>query len=767
MTIFTLVAMMFIATFIPGSARADTLNEPMDGTFLPYEINHIPVALGALARDGQGNNYYCIETGATVEFEFGERHIVNDGDRARTLAWLMDHYRDTRDPDAHAAIGWLTHEWFDLLPEKWSVRKDLVLQEFPHIPAKADALLAQAAAKVPDDATVEQHYVQGLRRGAVEVVVRNAQGAVISGIPYELTITGPAVFGNDAQQLRGVSGASAISHQWHATGRGEVKVAVAYEYQQVEQVASGQDFLRYGGASFVNAGGVNFTVRKDFVPTLSTKVDRAVVDPGEPVVDQVTSGVQGGGDQWVPELRLDAVGWYFHDVTHNQLHGPVAASQGESAQAFVKRLHDLGHVPAAYGSAQFTGPGQTRTVTAVTEPGGSTPYEAPIQGGFGTWVWAFERSGLSDEASEYVLSDVVSPFLEVSETNVNRASLSVWSSVTEHSATVGSELTDTITVSGFPDDHGSFEGDERYGYEPDLDLAQVRVWWSGDADEPTDYERYKPAQEEEPVQDEHHRIIGTWDYPAVNGTIRVGGGSPDARGTPVQIDAKQPGWYVFVWSFLGDDRVVPYTSAYDDAWERTKVERFANPLVPSIVTKVDRDAVEPGDPFHDSAHVVGQIDPGSYVAFSAFRVDPKGAGKSDVSGERSETEGLKIIETLQSSQKVALDPTVRTQTVTSPTARTEQPGLVYWQATVVSPQGDVLASHDLGIPGEVVRVLETSPHVETLAQTGMSVMPIATGSILLLAAGLAMFVMARTRGGSSGRSQQTDKRRKARRQVIV
>ena len=41
------------------------------------------------------------------------------------------------------------------------------------------------------------------------------------------------------------------------------------------------------------------------------------------------------------------------------------------------------------------------------------PYLAPVDGGFGTWVWAFERGRQSEQAREYMTQDVVTPFLEI------------------------------------------------------------------------------------------------------------------------------------------------------------------------------------------------------------------------------------------------------------------------------------------------------------------------------------------------------------------
>lgn len=114
-------------------------------------------------------------------------------------------------------------------------------------------------------------------------------------------------------------------------------------------------------------------------------------------------------------------------------------------------------------------------------------------------------------------------------------------------------------------------GDEAYGLKADEPLAQVSVWWAGDPDDPSNDDAYEPSGAGEPTPDRNHRLIGTWDYPAVNGRIRVGGGAEDAHGDPVRIIAESHGWYVFVWKFAGDDRVMSAASRYDDTWEHTRV----------------------------------------------------------------------------------------------------------------------------------------------------------------------------------------------------
>ena len=125
-------------------------------------------------------------------------------------------------------------------------------------------------------------------------------------------------------------------------------------------------------------------------------------------------------------------------------------------------------------------------------------------------MWAFEVEKLSDTARQYIGKDVVSGFLEYTETNSNRARVSVESTVTEHTGVVGSELSDTITVDGFPDDHGSFDGNVKLGIGADRAMAQVSVWWAGDPNDSAGDEAYRPQGETPPAEDSNHRLIGVW-----------------------------------------------------------------------------------------------------------------------------------------------------------------------------------------------------------------------------------------------------------------
>lgn len=181
------------------------------------------------------------------------------------------------------------------------------MRDNPTLRRKVEQMWEEAGSNAPANATVTRTYAEGTRTGRVTVSVTNAQGKTIAGIKYAATLNGPAVFANGSATVTGISGAAPIVYSWKATGEGEVKASVAYDRKQVDvfAVAGGQDLVRYGGSSQVSGKAVNFSVRKEFVPTLGTAVAAKVVDAGQPVVDTVTSGVDDG-DSWASGLELRA-----------------------------------------------------------------------------------------------------------------------------------------------------------------------------------------------------------------------------------------------------------------------------------------------------------------------------------------------------------------------------------------------------------------------------------------------------------------------------
>lgn len=717
-----------------GVAQADTLEWTGKNTYLSYRFDGSPMRIGVLNKDSQGRKYYCIEAGAPANHDVNNVVALPDSFEARRVSWLMGRYSDS-DQRTQAAIGVLAHDYFDHNPAIWGQHKAVIMGQYSDLGGRVDELWNESGRNVPAGADVQQSYLQGIRKGSVKVAIEDTAGSPIAGVTFHVRLSGPAVFDNGSDEVSGVSDSQPIALGWKATGKGDVTAFVTYDRKTLDMVYSGQDYARIGNDERTDAGTIEFKVRKDFKPDILSSVDAKVVNDGQPVSDDLTSTLVGDDNYWVPDMKLTASGWYFAGLRPDQLHGEVTAAQGPNASSvFLNRLAASGYEPVAYGRAEFDRPGQTVRVTATTTADGSQQYRAPA-GGFGTWVWAFERDKQSDEAKEYLIGDSVSSFLEPNETNSNRFRVEVQSSVTEHSASIGAELSDTISVSGFPEDHGDFQGNQNYGFKPDQPLAQVDVWWAGSSDGQQDDAQYRPQGKATPTPDANHRLVGTWDFLAKNGTIRVGGGVPDAHGAPVNIVAQDHGWYVFVWRFAGDDRVKAAASAYDDAWERTRVESFSPQELPMITTHVDKSAVNVGDTFHDVAKVTGDLPVGSYVEFTAY--EPVGKGAPAGSGRK-----------IMDAKRVTIASRHSGVEVSSPDVQVDKPGEVYWQAAVVSKEGDVITAHEVGVREETVTVNDgPEPQSESLAHTGATVLVFAGIGLSALAVGAFMVFAIRRRSG--------------------
>lgn len=724
-------------------AAAVSLEVGPAGTYVNFYHNDEKYDIGVTAQDPAGTHYYyCREINHFTDYEAGDATAMPDDITSRAIGWLIAHYHGKREFYAHGAISMFVHDHYDVDPDVWKQVRVSVLEAYPQLEERMNAYWEEAMRNTPAKAQVESTFTDGQRSGVMTVQVANSAGDPLAGIPYTVTLNGPAEFDEGGTTVSGTSVAGKTEWPWTATGDGLMSFAVEYAVDGLVSVEGAQAFIRAGGKIQARDETDSFEVAKTFKPEVSTKVVSDIVDKGEVIQDVVTSQIaQDHNGTWPEGVTLQATGWYFDGIAHDDFDEPIAPQSGQSAQDFLDYLQSLGYTPSAYGTAQFDGPGQTQTVTAIDA--GGNPYHSVGDAKFGTWLWAFEIDKQSKQAAEYLSEDYVSAFLELREVNSNRMNIDIESTVTEHSALVGAELGDTITVSGFPEDYGSFDGKELYGFEGDNRLAQVTVWWAGDEDNPQNNEQYRPSHAEEPQEDEHHAIVGTWTYPARNGVLRVGGGIPDVDGNPVNITADKPGWYVFVWKFAGDDRISPASSAYDDGWERTYVTEVEaeESKTPMIVTKVSDRTVEVGEEFHDTARVIGEIPEGAYVTFSAY--EPVSADAEPGTGEK-----------LLDEERVALDHTLAAQDVTSSNITASQAGYVYWQATIWDADGTMLATHELGEECETVLVEEVEefeipptnppdsppeePEEPVLPYTGSAIGLVSGIGILTLSVGLLM-----------------------------
>ncbi|MEE1296458.1 MAG: hypothetical protein UHD09_06405 [Bifidobacterium sp.] len=527
--------------------------------------------LGVVGYDSEGRRYYCIEHPTRTDFKEGAATTMPDSAQNRQVATLIHKYQDVPNSQdwAQSALAIVIRDAYDKSTGDygWETARPVVKQAYPDAFERAERMKQEAVAITPDGMNVDMDYDEGWHTGTVNVRVTNAAGEAIDGVTYRVELHGPAVFVDGSTTVTGTSSASGTTLRWRATGDGEVSVTGQVNVPSIERIAGPQELVRLGAFGFVDSASLVVPVWEDLEPTIDTVTDPKVLEAGSEVTDQVTIALAGGA-AWPDGATIRAVGWYFDGLTPDDLADPVDAPADGDADAMLAALKRRGFEPRGTATADFTGGAATATAML---PDGSGPYLTRADSGIGTWVWAVRRADQPDrQVASAMARDVVTGFALAAESNSTRAQPTVETSAWEHSTHVGASLGDTITVAGFPADHGSFEGDGEVGLRPDTAYAKVRVWWAGSGDG-TDDGPYVPSGDEEPEEDEHHRLVGEWQLAAANGTYRFGGGAPDATGEPVRVLATEPGWYVFVWSFAGDDRARPAAGSYADEWERVYV----------------------------------------------------------------------------------------------------------------------------------------------------------------------------------------------------
>ena len=411
------------------------------------------------------------------------------------------------------------------------------------------------------------------------------------------------------------------------------------------------DSGKYIRGSFTDwFGRVAETHVTPFQPEAVSKTDARLALPGDEVTDTITVSSTNGA--W---LRID--GDYIPvvlDGTAYQVPGtlPPLEQPGVPSDATV-----IGEVQVT-----ATGPG-TYTSPEVAHP----------HAGFVTWVWEVRLSGQPDEYRDYIANDWADNYGIPLESTSVRWPISVTSEVREYNVHPNGRAFDTIEVTGFPDNHGDFTGDGYWG--ADLDVITHTV--------------YGPFHTDTVLTDglvlDEAPVLTVLTTPARNGTYRLGYTDAD------QIRPTQPGYYVIVSDFAGDDRVQPFRSSPADILERFYVPQPPVPSVEvSVTTKATPEAFV-GNPISDTAIVDGDVPGGAYLVFRAYGP----YSEQPMMGEEGEPFFI--------SEKIPVDGAGEYESgVTS----VDTAGLVFWVETLHAADGEVLAEGFIGAPGETTIVHE-------------------------------------------------------------
>lgn len=704
------------ATLAGGMLVAGTANA-VDGTGPGYMMRAFHGNVWWLGDNEQilgvmgthnGNPVYCIQIGMPgVNVNSGTWSDVTD-QTSQTAAYMVDRNKGDMSNLTQAAVQYALHEHLDQRPAWWNDAKQhnngLVGGDWNTVAATAARLWKEAEDNLPSSLKASYQYTNAKRKGTINPEIKNGAGQYVSGVPYTITISGPAVFdANGQKKYSGVTTGQEQHIPWTATGNGNATYKISHKVSRAQKLSSPNQDLFGPTDPSTRTADVTFQVSKDFQPTVSTQVGSKIVPRGARVSDRVTSGIKQG-DEWANGVNVTAKGYYY-TLDARQANGLAVLKQNgnEKTADYLNRVAKAYGNPVATADATFSGPGQTQAVTAKNADG--TDYVNPQDGRIGTWVWAILKN--EQTQPDYITADYTDPFGQTTESDVHKTGPNHDSTVLEQYTGLNKDIMDTITIGGLPRDYGQFNTNQTYGFGGDV-KAKIRVWWAGSGTgDRTQDEKFKPNTQAEPAADANHRLLGEWEVPAGNGTYKVGGGRitfrPANAGKAQTVaedvnitatDASQTGYYVFVYDFPGSDRASAFKSAYNDPWERSFVEK--NPATVDLTSNVSAIEVGQGEEFHDVAHINGKVSRGSYVLFTAYDAVP---GRPDTSAAKL-LDAVRVDitdEQADASDKSAFD-------VVSPTVKTDKTGNVYWQAELYNADGEPLATHELGIESETTIV---------------------------------------------------------------
>lgn len=661
-----------------------------------------------VAGTHNGNPVYCIQIGMPgVNVNSGTWSDATD-QTSQTAAYMVDRNKGDMSNLTQAAVQYALHEHLDQRPAWWNDAKQhnngLVGGDWNTVAATAARLWKEAEDNLPSSLKASYQYTNAKRKGTINPEIKNGAGQYVSGVPYTITISGPAVFdANGQKKYSGVTTGQEQHIPWTATGNGNATYKISHKVSRAQKLSSPNQDLFGPTDPSTRTADVTFQVSKDFQPTVSTQVGSKIVPRGARVSDRVTSGIKQG-DEWANGVNVTAKGYYY-TLDARQANGLAVLKQNgnEKTADYLNRVAKAYGNPVATADATFSGPGQTQAVTAKNADG--TDYVNPQDGRIGTWVWVILKN--EQTQPDYITADYVDPFGQATESDVHKTGPNHDSTVLEQYTGLNKDIMDTITIGGFPQDYGQFNTNQAYGFGGDV-KAKIRVWWAGSGTgDRTQDEKFKPNTQAEPAADANHRLLGEWEVPAGNGTYKVGGGRitfrPANAGKAQTVaedvnitatDASQTGYYVFVYDFPGSDRASAFKSAYNDPWERSFVEH--NPATVDLTSNVSASEVGQGEEFHDVAHINGKVSRGSYVLFTAYDAVP---GRPDTSAAKL-LDAVRVDitdEQADASDKSAFD-------VVSPAVKTDKTGNVYWQAQLYNAEGEPLATHELGIESETTIV---------------------------------------------------------------
>lgn len=497
---------------------------------------------------GDGKLAWCIEMGpmgiapgetVTKETLTGAGAMTNYGGgdvdltNVAQVAWILDKYENVNTNDSRAAISMIIH--FNLEINKNSAASKAEIYRVwgwlqAHHPAAtnlARKYVQEAKASGVHSYTSTSHTGEGKREGTINNIgIKNVSGNHIAGIPYTLTLKGPAVFAaNGKNTLSGTTANKPITVNWRATGNGLVSFKYTYTVKdaltQLNGPANRQKMVR--GAPDprnVTFPGGEWKVIFDFQPMATSKVTEPSVASNK---GEITDTLKAFADpkyanpNWVKNTEVTYKGAVYYM-------GETLPSKAQAVPAGAK--------PVATTSLKFTAPGEQTATVKADKPG------------FYTWVWSVDKK--SQKTPDLIHANWTDGYTVAGETQVKRTVGKITSKNNVIKVHSGSDakffLNDWVKVDGFPTNHPTFAG---YGaIKADHKTIDQHLYCVPSTTKLAE----GVTRDMTPVK--------SWTIPAKNGDYRIADYFPEAPGEHIQdIDCR--GTLVFVSEFAGDDRVEP------------------------------------------------------------------------------------------------------------------------------------------------------------------------------------------------------------------
>jgi len=428
---------------------------------------------------------------------------------------------------------------------------------------------------------------------------------------------------------------------------------------QIDKDAQGE-LGRYLTGSYTDRfGQITETAVVPFQPKAASTAMQHLAEPGDPLTDRLVVSSANG-----PWLKVD--GQPIPVILEGTLY------QGPGTRPPVQEVPIVLHSASSIAVDPDAVPIGTVTVTANGPGSYISPVVTAPAAGFVTWVWEIKKASQPEWVQPYLADDWSDDYGVPAETTSVRWPIHTTSELREYNVHAGGRAFDIVTVSGFPADHGDFHGD---GY------------WLPDVDELV-HTAYGPFANDALLTDDLDLsgapVLTSISTPARNGVYRLGYEDSD------RITPTEPGYYVIVTSFTGDDRVLPYTSSPADILERFFVPPALPPVTPPSVITQATPAALVGELFDDTALVQGTVPDGATLVFRAYGPVPDG-------------EPAVCEEAFYVSDLI---PVTQPGVYRSGSTSVETVGSVYWVETLYDAEGEALVEGSCGAPGETTVVTE-------------------------------------------------------------